>query len=127
MHYLIQKTTRQHIAVADDMPCPVECVKVSADAEGWVKNSGRGCPVPYDSRVDVICHNGDRTIGAYAKYTDWSRVAKYRPECDTIMTRAGETADGLPADTAPGHETAAMLLSIICAFAIGALIGWGWM
>ena len=147
MHYLIQKTTRQHIAVADDMPCPVECVKVRADAQGWVKHQGERCPVPLRSRVDVIpvggyALNSDIMRGVRAAGIVWSSVAKYRPECDTIMARAGETvphhtdgldhvtryqSDDLPAATAPGHELAAMLLSIICAFAIGALIGWGWM
>jgi len=157
MHYLIQKTTRQHIAVADDMPCPVECVKVRADAEGWVKHSGPWCPVPLRSRVDVVGLRGEWLNGKEARGIVWSAVACYRPECetistafdpmlkaairfvesaksaesavgfDTIIARAGETADDLPAATAPGHETAAMLLSIICAFTIGALIGWGWM
>lgn len=158
MHYLIQKTTRQHIAVADDMQCPVECVKVRADAEGWAKHRrGALCPVPINSRVDVVGKVGSPLYAREARGIVWSAVACYRPECetistafdpmlkaairfvesaksaesavgfDTIMARAGETADDLPADTAPGHETAAMLLSIICAFAIGALIGWGWM
>lgn len=132
MHYLIQKTTRQHIAVADDMPCPVECVKVRADKDGWVVYHDVVCPVPRNSRVDVIpvggyALNSDIMRGVRAAGIVWSSVAKYRPGCDTIMARAGETADDLPADTAPGHETAAMILSIICAFAIGALIGWGWM
>ena len=132
MHYLIQKTTRQHIAVADDMPCPVECVKVAADADGWVRYRGERCPVPLRSRVDVVAVgavalNCDVFRGLPAADINWTRVEKYRPECDTIMARAGETADGLPADTAPSHELAAMLLSVVCAFAIGALIGWGWM
>ena len=141
MHYLIQKTTRQHIAVADDMPCPVECVKVRADAQGWVKHQGERCPVPLRSRVDVVGVNGEWLNGKEARGIVWSAVACYRPECDTISTafdtagrefaypimgRAGETMPPPPA-TAPAHETAAMLLCIICAFAIGALIGWGWM
>jgi hypothetical protein len=129
MHYLIQKSTRQHIAVADDMPCPVECVKVRADADGWVKHSGgAGCPVPINSRVDVLgvgarFENSDVLRSRRAEDINWSRVAQYRPDCDTIMARAGETV----ADTAPGHEAAAMFLSVLCAFALGALIGWGWM
>lgn len=128
MHYLIQKTTRQHIAVADDMPCPVECIKVRADAQGWVKHRrGAPCPVPINSRVDVVGKVGSPLYAREASGIWWDDVAKYRPECDTIMARAGETVDDLPADTAPGHELAAMLLSIICAFALGALIGWGWM
>jgi hypothetical protein len=142
MHYLIQKTTRQHIAVADDMPCPVECVKVRADRNGWVVYHGVVCPVPTNSRVDICTMDGKVFAGMLAWDVKWSRVSDYRPECDTIMARAGETApnhtdgldhvpryqaDDLPATTAPGHETAAMLLSVVCAFAIGALIGWGWM
>jgi hypothetical protein len=127
MHYLIQKTTRQHIAVADDMPCPVECVKVRADRNGWVVYHGVVCPVPTNSRVDICTMDGKVFAGMLAWDVKWSRVSDYRPECDTIMARAGETADDLPAATATGPETAAMLLSIICAFAIGALIGWGWM
>jgi len=127
MHYLIQKTTRQHIAVADDMPCPVECIKVRADAQGWVVYRDVVCPVPINSRVDVVGKAGSPLYAREASGIWWDRVAKYRPGCDTIMARAGETVDDLPADPAPGHELAAMLLSIICAFALGALIGWGWM
>ena len=152
MHYLIQKTTRQHIAVADDMPCPVECVKVRADDEGWVKYRGERCPVPLRSRVDVVGVNGEMLNGKEARGIVWSAVVCYRPECDTISTafdtagrefadpimgRAGETIappptterayTSTPRSTAPAHETAAMLLCIICAFALGALIGWGWM
>ena len=141
MHYLIQKSTRKHIAVADDMPCPVECVKVRADADGWVKHSGGAtCPVPISSRVDVLgvgdrFGNSDVLRHRRAESINWSRVAQYRPDRDTIMARAGETADHLlpPAPTeyrsaaVVAADTVAMLLCALCAFALGALIGWGWM
>lgn len=133
MHYLIQKTTRQHIAVADDMPCPVECVKVRADAEGWVKHSGAVRPVPAECLVDVRGNSDSGFVVCFeelASRITWDRVTQYRlahdlPPPPPTTERAYSSAPR--ATSAPGHETAAMLLSIICAFAIGALIGWGWM
>jgi hypothetical protein len=135
MHYLIQKTTRQHIAVADDMPCPVECVKVRADAEGWVKHSGPWCPVPLGAYVGVICNSGVEIGRVSEQCIDWNNIAKYRPLPDETLPNHTDgldhvpryQSDDLPAATAPGHELAAMLLSVVCAFALGALIGWGWM
>jgi hypothetical protein len=135
MHYLIQKATRQHIAVDDDMPCPVECVKVRADAEGYVRHSrGAPCPVLLDSMVDVaaIRENGIvQRIRSVASNIKWDRVTHYRPEGHEWRSSCrADKKHAAPAEPWPGSagtETAAMLLSVLCAFALGALIGWGWM
>jgi len=59
---------------------------------GWIAHDGGECPVPLDSRVDVIFRDGEYSNGDKANCWDWSHEP--RSSLDIIAYRPEENNDG---------------------------------
>jgi hypothetical protein len=81
MRYMINSKTKQHVIVNDDYVAGGVWVIKDTDSEGWIKHTGKECPLPDDVLCDTKWDDGQggpRVAAYHWKWHDPS-ITHYRP------------------------------------------------
>jgi hypothetical protein len=127
MKYLINRKTKEHKVLNDDMVWRHDDWQlVGADSEGWIKHTGTECPLPDDVRCEYIMRSHGKSITVKGSgILDWSQgnevyhITHYRPILEQAEPTPAPQYDprsvsfNLLKQLAAAHEAAAKIPDII--------------
>lgn len=87
MKYLVNRTTKEHVIKHKGFASfdRLRWIEVKADSEGWIKHTGRDCPLPDDVLCDLKFANGKKGGVFDSKVVAWHlpdggyKITHYRP------------------------------------------------